>query len=571
MKPSFLLFIDYIKAYQININRYRAFPIHVIATTVFVAIVAGLEALIPYLLRETTNTLVSNDRSVSTYAILIAGAYGFGWTLVRVLEWVKSMMSAAMLARCDASFQKAFSAHLMQVEYSRLVNVDIGSMLATLCRARNAFSSITFAFFWIIVPTIIQLVFSTVVLWTVTDAAFGIGFAVSILLLFGVTWRLAEQSKNAHADIFDADNQISSHAVERLTFALDIKLNRAYARERSVLDKVLNRYVRRVSRGNARLAILLAAQALFAGLLLTVFTVLAALKVTSTSLTVGDFVMIVGYIVALTTPFTFLAASLSELKRNHLALQEGFDILRLPLESGAADGAFNRSASVVVAIENADLTLGEQTILSGVNLQAERNQLTALVGPSGSGKSSLVHLMLGLIRPTNGKVTLLDADIRDIAVPAIVREVATVSQTPLILSGSLRDNLVFGCEQAPADSFLMEIVAELELTELNRGDGDNVLDQQLGIQGRDLSGGERQRIALGRALARRPAILILDEPTSSLDPARETRILERIRRRVPTIIAITHRDALSQAADRIYEVRDGCVREMSPVDISTSL
>jgi ATP-binding cassette subfamily B protein len=571
MKPSFLLFIDYIKAYQININRYRAFPIHVIATTVFVAIVAGLEALIPYLLRETTNTLVLNDRSVSTYAILIAGAYGFGWTLVRVLEWVKSMMSAAMLARCDASFQKAFSAHLMQVEYSRLVNVDIGSMLATLCRARNAFSSITFAFFWIIVPTIIQLVFSTVVLWTVTDAAFGIGFAVSILLLFGVTWRLAEQSKNAHADIFDADNQISSHAVERLTFALDIKLNRAYARERSVLDKVLNRYVRRVSRGNARLAILLAAQALFAGLLLTVFTVLAALKVTSTSLTVGDFVMIVGYIVALTTPFTFLAASLSELKRNHLALQEGFDILRLPLESGAADGPFNRSEQVVLSIENAGVAVGEQTILCGVNFQAERNQLTALVGPSGSGKSSLAHLMLGLIRPSTGKVSLLGADISGIAVPAIMKEVAAVSQTPLILSGSLRDNLVFGCEQAPADSFLMEIVAELELTELNRGDGGNVLNQQLGIQGRDLSGGERQRIALGRALARRPAILILDEPTSSLDPARETRILERIRRRVPTIIAITHRDALSQAADRIYEVRDGCVREMNPVDISTSL
>ncbi|HEV3106666.1 MAG TPA: ABC transporter ATP-binding protein [Trinickia sp.] len=571
MKPSFLLFIDYIKAYQININRYRAFPIHVIATTVFVAIVAGLEALIPYLLRETTNTLVLNDRSVSTYAILIAGAYGFGWTLVRVLEWVKSMMSAAMLARCDASFQKAFSAHLMQVEYSRLVNVDIGSMLATLCRARNAFSSITFAFFWIIVPTIIQLVFSTVVLWTVTDAAFGIGFAVSILLLFGVTWRLAEQSKNAHADIFDADNQISSHAVERLTFALDIKLNRAYARERSVLDKVLNRYVRRVSRGNARLAILLAAQALFAGLLLTVFTVLAALKVTSTSLTVGDFVMIVGYIVALTTPFTFLAASLSELKRNHLALQEGFDILRLPLESGAADGPFNRSEQVVLSIENAGVAVGEQTILCGVNFQAERNQLTALVGPSGSGKSSLAHLMLGLIRPSTGKVSLLGADISGIAVPAIMKEVAAVSQIPLILSGSLRDNLVFGCEQAPADSFLMEIVAELELTELNRGDGGNVLNQQLGIQGRDLSGGERQRIALGRALARRPAILILDEPTSSLDPARETRILERIRRRVPTIIAITHRDALSQAADRIYEVRDGCVREMNPVDISTSL
>jgi ABC-type phosphate transport system ATPase subunit len=78
--------------------------------------------------------------------------------------------------------------------------------------------------------------------------------------------------------------------------------------------------------------------------------------------------------------------------------------------------------------------------------------------------------------------------------------------------------------------------------------------------------GERQRIALGRALARCPGVLILDEPTSSLDPAREVRILERIRRRVPTIIAITHRDALWKAADRIYEVGGGCVRELGAID-----
>jgi ABC-type transport system involved in cytochrome bd biosynthesis fused ATPase/permease subunit len=93
-----------------------------------------------------------------------------------------------------------------------------------------------------------------------------------------------------------------------------------------------------------------------------------------------------------------------------------------------------------------------------------------------------------------------------------------------------------------------------------------LLDEPLGIQGRTLSGGERQRIALGRALARCPGVLILDEPTSSLDPAREVRILDRIRRRVPTIIVITHRDALWKAADRIYEVGGGCVRELGAID-----
>jgi ATP-binding cassette subfamily B protein len=105
----------------------------------------------------------------------------------------------------------------------------------------------------------------------------------------------------------------------------------------------------------------------------------------------------------------------------------------------------------------------------------------------------------------------------------------------------------------------MAILRDLELTELREFDGGSLLDQQLGIQGRELSGGERQRIALARALAREPSVLVLDEPTSSLDPEREARIIDTLRKRVSTIIAVTHRDVLRKAADRVYEVRDGCL------------
>ncbi|WP_080409835.1 ATP-binding cassette domain-containing protein [Burkholderia ubonensis] len=95
--------------------------------------------------------------------------------------------------------------------------------------------------------------------------------------------------------------------------------------------------------------------------------------------------------------------------------------------------------------------------------------------------------------------------------------------------------------------------------------GDAVRRKPLGVQGRALPGGERQRIALGRALATRPSVVILDEPTSSLDGAREARIFARLRQRVPTLVVMTHHHSLLKVADRAYRVEHGTVREFVPL------
>ncbi|PPK43191.1 ATP-binding cassette subfamily B protein [Trinickia symbiotica] len=532
--------------------------------SLFMALVTALYTLAPYLLRQATNALSAGDaRHDSVSVLALAGAYGLAWTAARAFEWLKNIASATILARCDAAFHHAMYARLIRVEHARLIDQDPGTLVSVISRSTGAFSALTFTVFWVIAPTLFQLLLSGGVLWKLTSGAFALVFVASMFLLFLATWWLASLSKGAHTEIFGAADSLASHLVDKLAFALDIKVNAAYSREDALLRDLLGTYVRKISRGNARLSLLLAAQAVCAGLLLTVFTMATAQEVTTSSFQVGDFVMIGSYVIALTTPFTVLAASLSDLRRNHLALREGFGILELPLEQSTTKTVLRPQGNVVYRLQGVSISIAGRSILSNVDLEIRQGELAVVTGPSGSGKSTLIRLMLGLSSPDSGKVLLYGADVRNISVGDICKQVAVAPQNPLILSGTLRDNLGYGCSEAPSDTFLLELVELLELRELSCGDNDPILDLPLGIQGRSLSGGERQRIALGRALARCPSIVILDEPTSSLDPEREARIFARIRQRVSTLLVITHRLALLEDADRVYRLEDGVIEELS--------
>jgi ATP-binding cassette subfamily B protein len=555
---------DYLLAYRITLKGYRALPAHFVVASLFMALVTALYTLAPYLLRQATNVLSSGDARRDAVSVLaLAGAYGLAWTAARAFEWLKNIASATILARCDAAFHHAMYARLIRVEHARLIDQDPGTLVSVISRSTGAFSALTFTVFWVIAPTLFQLLLSGGVLWKLTSGAFAFAFVASMLLLFLATWWLASLSKGAHAEIFGAADSLASHLVDKLAFALDIKVNAAYPREDALLRELLATYVEKISRGNGRLSLLLAAQAVCAGLLLTAFTIATAQEVIRSTFQVGDFVMIVSYVIALATPFTTLAASLSDLRRNHLALREGFAILELPLEQSVTKAALGPQGDSVYRLQDVSVSISGRRILSNVNLEIRKGELAVVTGPSGAGKSTLTRLMLGLSLPDSGAISLYGADVRDISIGDICEQVAVAPQNPLILSGTLRDNLAYGCSEAPSDEFLLELVELLELRDLGCGHDDRILDLPLGIQGRSLSGGERQRIALGRALARRPSVVILDEPTSSLDAEREQRVFARIRQRVPTLIVITHRQTLLENADRVYRLEDGVIEELS--------
>ncbi|WP_171122445.1 MULTISPECIES: ABC transporter ATP-binding protein [unclassified Ruegeria] len=221
--------------------------------------------------------------------------------------------------------------------------------------------------------------------------------------------------------------------------------------------------------------------------------------------------------------------------------------------------------SPVLSLQNAALSLdgnaGRVDILHDINLSVNKGETLGLVGPSGSGKSSLLTLMGGLEQATGGRITVLDHDLTDMDEDALARfrrsAMGVVFQNfHLIPSMTALENVATPLELAGHRDAFSRAETELEAVGLAHR-RDHYPAQ--------LSGGEQQRVALARAVAPRPQILLADEPTGNLDEANGTAIVDLLLdlrdRHGATLILVTHSHSLAQKCDRVIRLRDGRITE----------
>ena len=199
--------------------------------------------------------------------------------------------------------------------------------------------------------------------------------------------------------------------------------------------------------------------------------------------------------------------------------------------------------------------------LHGVDMVISAGKITAIVGPSGAGKSTLADLVMGLIQPAKGRITIDDTALNPEVVHAWRNQLGYVAQETALFNLSVRENLLWARPDASAAELndALRLAAADEFTRaLAQG-----LDTVVGERGALLSQGERQRLAIARALLRRPQLLVLDEATNSLDYENEARVLDAIDKLRPamTVLIIAHRLSTIRWADLIYVVEDGTVIE----------
>ncbi|MEQ8247513.1 MAG: ABC transporter ATP-binding protein [Alphaproteobacteria bacterium] len=213
-------------------------------------------------------------------------------------------------------------------------------------------------------------------------------------------------------------------------------------------------------------------------------------------------------------------------------------------------------------LRNVAFKYGQKAVVEDVSLTVPAGKLTTLIGPSGSGKTTIVDIVIQLLIPTSGEVLIDGRSLLEMDIRKWRKMIGYVPQETALFNDTILTNVTLGdpkIDQDTAVQALKDAGAYEFVSALERG-----LDSTVGERGAQLSGGQRQRIALARALARKPRLLILDEPTTALDPVSEALFCETLRDLSGrlTVLAISHQVAVADIADQVYRIGNGTVMKV---------
>jgi ATP-binding cassette subfamily B multidrug efflux pump len=280
------------------------------------------------------------------------------------------------------------------------------------------------------------------------------------------------------------------------------------------------------------------------------------------SLTVGQIVAFTNYLSTTLVPLTIMgmlagviAGGMASAERIDEIMTESPEILDKP---GAAD--LPKKISGRIKFDNVGFYYNgncEEKVLDGINLKVEPGQTVAILGATGSGKSTLVNLIPRFYEASEGMILIDGIDIRDVKQESLLTNIAITPQETVLFSGTVRDNIAFGCPDAAKEEVVIAAKAA-QAHDFIMGLPDNY-ETSIAARGVNLSGGQKQRIAIARAILLKPAILILDDSTSSVDVETEVKIQDALKSLMKgtTILMVAQRISTVLTADKIVVIEKG--------------
>ncbi len=412
-------------------------------------------------------------------------------------------------------------------------------------------------------PLILELLMIGVILTIFFDVWYLAVVTVTIGLYVWFTFAITEWRVKQRREMNDADTDANQKAIDSLLNYETVKYFGAEAREASRYDTAMAGYEVAAIKTNYSLAFLNFGQSLIITAGLIAVMVMAAIGVQNGTLTVGDFVMVNAYMIQITVPLNFLGTVYREIRQALVDMGQMFGLLEQPAE--IADKPHAPDLDIKggrVTLEN--VTFGydpDRTILNNVTLEAKPGQTVAIVGSTGSGKSTIGRLLFRFYDVQGGALKIDGQDVRDITQLSLHKAIGVVPQDTVLFNDTIGYNIAYGregatqeqVEQAARDAQIHDFIVSLP-------DG---YATTVGERGLKLSGGEKQRVGIARTLLKDPPILLLDEATSALDSETEHEIQDALRRagQGRTVLTIAHRLSTIAEADSIVVLEKGEIVE----------
>jgi ABC-type multidrug transport system fused ATPase/permease subunit len=284
-------------------------------------------------------------------------------------------------------------------------------------------------------------------------------------------------------------------------------------------------------------------------------------------LSIGDLAAFAGISTTLYKPVRSMAKGWVKLMDAEPSASRFFEVMDSPIEiRDVGDAALLEGVREGLRLRDVCFSYDREPVLQGVSFEVRAGEMVAIVGRTGSGKTTLIDLLLRFYDPTSGSIEIDGIDIRRISRDSLLARTAVVTQEPFLFDGSIRDNILYGRPEA-SETEVREAARAAYVEEfvdtLPEG-----YDTLVGAAGVRLSGGQRQRITIARAILRDPDILVFDEATSSLDSQSERYVQNAIEALLGgrTVFVIAHRLSTVRRADKIVVIEDGRVSQTGTHD-----
>ncbi|MFF8629044.1 ABC transporter ATP-binding protein [Streptomyces werraensis] len=523
------------------------------------SLVTGATGLaLPLVARELIDDL-THDRAV-TGTLLLMSALVIGNT---VLGAVGSYVLRRAAESVVLGARRTLSSYLLRLRIAAVDRTEPGDLMARITSDTTLLREVTTDSLIGLGTGGLTLLATVALMGWVEPVLLAVTLGVLALagtLLGVVVPRIRRASKQAQDAV-----GVMGASLERVLGALrTVKASGAEPRE----ERTLHEAARESWRMSVRAAKWSAAAGNTAGLAmqLAFITVLAVggARVATGAIDIGTLVAFLLFVFYLMAPISQVVGAVTQYQAGSAALARIQEALRLPAEPAAPPAALPSpgAAPAAVAFEDVRFRYAEDLpyVHHGVTFSVPPQGLTAFVGPSGAGKTTVFSLIERFYDPESGVITVDGRDLAEWDLPELRAAIGYVEQDAPVLSGSLRDNLLLGNPDAGEDA-LTRVLKTTRLdglaARLPQG-----LDTLVGHRGTKLSGGERQRVAIARALLRRPRLLLLDEATSQLDAVNEAALRDTVAdvARTTTVLVVAHRLSTVTAADRIVVMDAGRVR-----------